>query len=413
MLGCKVFLRQEEVTGASRPWGGGGLHAMKRTRKYRKMVPVKEVLQHPKACFVQNIFTPNGSAVLVPNKVPICDLVASLPEPERLIRSLESQGIREVELEFRHPLDVQKTKALLEEIDSSFRVVDAQLSSQVVEDLSDIYSRLTIDQKFHFPRGEVERLGGMLAEEVGKATHILMSLVNPETADTYTQTHSLNVSLLSGYLAKRLCELKGFHPSLVEKAIQAGLLFDLGKATLPREILEKPEPLGAEELRIVRSHPAESVRIARASGVSDPDILEGILHHHERWDGSGYPDGLTEKKIPVIARILAVADTFDAMTSQRVYKNAVSSKVSFNFIMSANETHFDPDVCRVFLSGMGIYPPGCVVELSDGTVGTVAASTEGNLLQPKILLQEGDQTRIIELCREAHRNLFIKRALDV
>ena len=390
-----------------------GPPVMKRTRTYRRMVPVGEVLQHPKACFVQNIFNPSGSAVLVPNQVPVCQLVEGLKDPERLIRSLENQGIQEVELEFAHQMDVDRVHHLLEQIDDSFRTVDSQVSAQVVDTLSEVYSHLTIDQKFHFPKGEVDRLGSVLAEEVGKTTHILLSLTSPETADAYTQAHSLNVSLLSGYLAKRLCELKGYDPSLVEKAIQAGLLFDLGKASVPREVLDKPEPLTEEERRLVRDHPVRSAEIARDSGVTDPEILAGIRHHHERWDGSGYPDGLEGDRIPIIARILAVADTFDAMTSQRVYKNAVSSKVSFNFIMSANETHFDPDVCRVFLSGMGIYPPGCVVELSDGTVGTVAASTEGNLLQPKILLQEGDQTRIIELCREAHRNLFIKRALDV
>jgi len=148
--------------------------------------------------------------------------------------------------------------------------------------------------------------------------------------------------------------------------------------------------------------------------VDDPDILLGIRHHHERWDGSGYPDGLKGKDIPLIARILAVADTFDAMTSDRSYKQAVSAKAAFNFVMSANETHFDPEVCKVLLSGMGIYPPGSVVELSDGTIGTVAASTEGNLLQPKIMVKEPDgTTRIIELHKEVHRKLFIKRALDV
>ncbi|EHM10774.1 HD-GYP domain-containing protein [Thermanaerovibrio velox DSM 12556] len=387
---------------------------MKHAARYRRIVPVEEVPSYPDAVFVQNIFNAAGSAVLVPNKVPIGEILAKFKNPDRLVSSLKGQGIDQVELEFSHRVDNRVMKELLKQIDSSFETVNPEVSQEVGRTMSDIFSKLTIDQKFNFPKGEVDRLGGMLSQEIRKTSQILYSLTSPEQTDSYTQTHSLNVSLLAGFLAKRLCEIKKCEQPLVDKAVKAGLLFDLGKSAMPREILEKSEPLTPEEREIIKQHPLHSERIARQSGVDDQDILLGIRHHHERWDGSGYPDGLKGKDIPMIARILAVADTFDAMTSNRGYKDAVSAKAAFNFVMSANETHFDPDVCKVLLSGMGIYPPGSVVELSDGTVGTVAASTEGNLLQPKILVREKDgSVRIIELHKETHRKLFIKRALDV
>jgi HD-GYP domain-containing protein (c-di-GMP phosphodiesterase class II) len=387
---------------------------VKHTASYRRTVPVEEIASYPDAVFVKNIFSSSGSALLVPNKVPIGEILGKFRNPERLVSSLKAEGIDQVELEFSHRVDKEVMRELLKQIDSSFETVDPKVSQEVSDTLSEVFSRLTIDQKFNFPKGEVDRLGNMLGDEIRRTNQILYSLASADRADSYTHTHSLNVSLLAGYLAKRLCEINRCQEPMVDKAIRAGLLFDLGKTAIPKEVLDKSEPLSDQERALIRQHPLHSERIARESGVDDPDILLGIRHHHERWDGSGYPDGLKEKDIPLIARILAVADTFDAMTSDRSYKQAVSAKAAFNFVMSANETHFDPEVCKVLLSGMGIYPPGSVVELSDGTIGTVAASTEGNLLQPKIMVKEPDgTTRIIELHKEVHRKLFIKRALDV
>jgi HD-GYP domain-containing protein (c-di-GMP phosphodiesterase class II) len=160
---------------------------------------------------------------------------------------------------------------------------------------------------------------------------------------------------------------------------------------------------------IMRNHVNESVSICKLSGIDDKDLLDGIAAHHERYDGSGYHKGLVGDQIPILARVLAVADTFDAMTSPKVYKDAVSSKMSFNFIMSANETQFAPEICKIFITGMGVYPPGTIVELSDGRIATVAAITSGNLLQPKVTLREDGGQKVIDLYTE---RLFIKRSMD-
>ena len=189
----------------------------------------------------------------------------------------------------------------------------------------------------------------------------------------------------------------------------AGLLFDIGKTAVPKEILNKEGRLTPDETVIMRNHVKESVSICKLSGIDDKELMEGIASHHERYDGSGYDKGLVGNQIPMLGRILAVADTFDAMTSSRVYKDAVSSKISFNFIMSANETEFDPDICKIFIAGMGVYPPGTIVELSDGRIATVAAMTSGNLLQPKVTLKENGEQRVIDLGTE---NLYIKRSME-
>jgi HD-GYP domain-containing protein (c-di-GMP phosphodiesterase class II) len=239
-------------------------------------------------------------------------------------------------------------------------------------------------------------------------SQIAISLIS-SNVDEYTQSHAVNVSLLAGYIAKKLVEDQKAPASLMDRTVLAGLLFDIGKTRVPREILDKRGDLSAKEMVVMRRHVDESLSICKEAGVTDKEIMEGIATHHERYDGSGYPKGLVGTQIPIIGRILAVADTFDAMTSPRVYKNAVSSKLSFNFIMSANETEFDPDICKIFIAGMGVYPPGSNVELSNGKVATVVAMTSGNLLQPKVTYKENGETKIIDLAAE---RLFVRKSLD-
>ncbi len=382
---------------------------MKRGPSYKFAVPIEEILQHPDACLVNDVLSASGATVIVPRNVPIRKLSESLGDPTRIIDSLRKLGIGRIEVVVRQDFETEELFEQLGAIDPGARIIAPEVSRKVEGAMKDIYAHLTVDRKFNIPKKEIDELATTLSKEISGASQIALSLAFSDS-DTYAQTHALNVSLIAGYLAKRLAGEKKIPAEFVEKTVASALLFDIGKSAIPREILGKLEPLSEDEVKVIRTHTRESVRICKDSGVTDPDILGGVLSHHERWDGAGYPDGLIGDKIPQIARILAVADTFDAMTSSRAYRDAVSARLAFNFVMSVNETHFDPDVCRVFMSGMGIYPPGSMVELSNGLVGTVAAITEGNLLQPKIAIKREDGTsKVLDLGKE---RLFIKRSLD-
>jgi HD-GYP domain-containing protein (c-di-GMP phosphodiesterase class II) len=386
-----------------------GDNKMKTSASYKTKIDIENLLDNPDACLVHDILSHTGASVLIPSKVPIGRLAEGLDNPRKMIETLDRMGIRKVEIMIPQEIDENEMMTRVKELDPSAVVVDNEVTRKARNVMSDIFDQASINAKFSIPRDIVNEVAGSISDEVMKTSQIALSMVSGGL-DSYTKDHAVNVSMLSGYIARKLADSGKMPSALVEKTVQAGLLFDVGKTAVPREILDKKGRLTSEEEAIMRHHVLDSVSICKASGITDKDILEGIATHHERYDGSGYLKGLVGTRIPIIGRILAVADTFDAMTSPRVYKDAVSCKISFNFIMSSDETKFDPDICRVFMMGMGIYPPGAIVELSDGRVGTVAAVTLGNLLQPKVTVKGDDgQQSVIDLSSE---KLFIRRSLE-
>ena len=137
-----------------------------------------------------------------------------------------------------------------------------------------------------------------------------------ESRDTYTRRHSLRVTRHCEGIAKEL----GLPEAEVARICTAAALHDVGKFFTPREVLNKPDRLTDEEFAVIKRHPGEGAKLVE--GVVEPEIVAMIRHHHERLGGSGYPDGICGDDIPLGARIIAVADTFDAMTSTRAYRTA-------------------------------------------------------------------------------------------
>jgi HD-GYP domain-containing protein (c-di-GMP phosphodiesterase class II) len=381
---------------------------LKANVSYKTKISIEQLLDNPNACLVHDILSNTGASVLIPSRIPIGKLAEGLGKPQKLIDILDRLGIRKVDITVPQEIDNEELMDRLRKLDPSVRVVDNEVTKHAYNVIADIFDQASVKEKFNIPMTVVGEIGKSIADEVGKTSQIALSMVEG-TLDSYTKNHALNVSMLSGYIATKLAEEKKIPQAMIEKAVLAGLLFDIGKTAVPKAILNKEEELSPEEMVIMRNHVNESVSICKFSGIDDAELLEGIASHHERYDGSGYHKGLVGDQIPVLGRILAVADTFDAMTSSKVYKDAVSSKISFNFIMSANETKFSPDICKIFLAGMGVYPTGTVVELSDGRIATVAAITRGNLLQPKVTLKEDGEQKVIDLFAE---RLFVKRSVD-
>ena len=159
-----------------------------------------------------------------------------------------------------------------------------------------------------------------------------------DARDVYTGSHSQRVADLAARMARRL----GLPDEEVELTRLAASLHDLGKLAIPEEILRKPGPLTEPERMVLERHPQIGFRMLESLGV-DP-VAEWVLHHHERWDGSGYPDGLPGDQIPLGARIIFVADAYDAMTSERVYRRRVLPEQAIAELQRCAGTQFDPEI---------------------------------------------------------------------
>ena len=172
-----------------------------------------------------------------------------------------------------------------------------------------------------------------------------------DSRDAYTGSHSERVASLAAEIATQL----GLPAEEIELTRLAGSLHDLGKLAIPEEILRKPAALSDAERLVLERHPQIGYRMLESLGV-DP-IAYWVLHHHERWDGSGYPDGLAEDRIPLGARIIFVSDAFDAMTSDRLYREALSYEDAVAEVERCAGSQFDPDVVSAFLACVGARVP--------------------------------------------------------
>lgn len=220
-----------------------------------------------------------------------------------------------------------------------------------------------------------------------------------------------------------LCILIGREMGITDHKIvelaTAGLLHDIGMVRLPESIVNKSGKLSAEELQQVKTHPIHSYKIiVRELRYSD-SIGQAALQHQERWDGAGYPKGLRGEQIVLHARLISVADAFEAMISKRPYRDPMIGYRAMRTILSDNGRRFDPEVLKVFIQTMGLYPLGSVVLLSNAAVGRVIAVNRGAPLRPKVKIMidetgaessEKDDGEVIDL--NEYRRLFIVRSVD-
>ncbi len=221
----------------------------------------------------------------------------------------------------------------------------------------------------------VEEISGSLTRNPGA----LISLARLKTANEYTYLHSVAVSALMVALARQL----GLDETTVQQAGMAGLLHDLGKAGIADAILNKPGALTDEEFDTMRSHPALGHEMLRTSGLA-PQVLDACLHHHEKIDGTGYPHRLTGGDIHLLARMNAICDVYDAITSNRPYKAGWDPSESLRRMAEWTKGHFDSRLFQAFVKCIGIYPTGSLVRLSSGHLAIVLEQSPGTLLAPRV-----------------------------
>jgi HD-GYP domain-containing protein (c-di-GMP phosphodiesterase class II) len=234
-----------------------------------------------------------------------------------------------------------------------------------------------------------------IAASVDRNLGALISLVRLKNKDEYTYMHSVAVCALMVALAKEL----SLSEAETKQVGLAGLLHDIGKAGIPMDVLNKPGVLTDEEFTLVKLHPARGHELLLQANILDEVTLDVCLHHHEKVNGMGYPHKLKADEISLYAKMGAVCDVYDAITSNRPYKDGWEPGVSLQRMAQWTD-HFDDGVFKAFVKSVGIYPIGSMVKLKSGRLAVVIDQSPKSLLTPvlKVFFSTKSKSRIkIEL----------------
>jgi len=261
----------------------------------------------------------------------------------------------------------------------------------------------------------IDNITGRLLQAVREQRHSFIGFIlGGEIQGSELAKSLVNTAILSAMIAQ---ELKlPLHK--VQQVVTGALLHDVGMLRIPKEIVEKKGGLSSTELQRIQSHPLYAYKIVNKELLYPEDVGLIVLQHHERWDGEGYPRRISGAAIDIGARIVSVSDAFEAMVSQKAYRNSMMGYQAMKNLLSDNLRRFDPDVIKAFIQTMGIYPIGSIILLNNGALARVVEVEPSAPLRPKIRIlidefgkvykqNEGD---VIDLLVE--KSLFIARAVD-
>ena len=224
----------------------------------------------------------------------------------------------------------------------------------------------------------VESLVEEINQSMERNPNALLTLIRLKNVNEYTYMHSVAVCMLMVALGRQL----GLGAAQIKQAGTAGLLHDIGKMVIPNEVLNKPGKLTDEEFAVMRSHPERGWEILKSCYQVHETALDVCLHHHERVDGKGYPKKLSGETLTLFARMGAVCDIYDAISSDRCYKLAWSPAESIRKMASWKDGHFDETVFQAFVKTIGIYPSGTLLKLKSGRLGVVMEQSTKKLTTP-------------------------------
>ncbi len=296
---------------------------------------------------------------------------------------LEGKGITHVILDEPGTWEerLPQARELASAREEYFEAVDVfrELAGQVVSD-----RRLSLSK--------ANRVVGMILSRVGENRSVVLGLATLKSYDEYTSYHSVNVLILSLALGSML--------PLDRNALMVlgtgALLHDLGKVTIPQNILNKSGPLSEREWEVMRQHPVRGADILLAQPGVHPLAVLVAYEHHARYDLGGYPPVSGKDHPGLFSRIVQVADVYDAMTSKRPYQEARTPEHAIRVLVKGMGSSFDPLLVKVFVDMMGLYPVGTLVRLASGELGVVFEQVEGNAPAPRVKVIRDREGREVE-----------------
>jgi HD-GYP domain-containing protein (c-di-GMP phosphodiesterase class II) len=221
-----------------------------------------------------------------------------------------------------------------------------------------------------------------IVQKILNDDNVFMKLTGIRDIDNYTYLHSVDVCIYSVIAGKSM--------NLSEDEIrQLGLgsiLHDIGKCKIPLSILNKPARLTKSEYEVIKRHTDYGYEIVSKTPGVNPTVANIALLHHEHWDGTGYPTGKAGNKIDILSRIVAVADVYDALTANRVYRKRFMPHEAAEYIMANSAQHFDPEILKVFLENIAVYPSDIIVLLNTGEIARVSDTRDKLSIRPKVMV---------------------------
>lgn len=292
-------------------------------------------------------------------------------------------------------------------------VISDQLRNKAVQDVKQLFTFAEKDftSSDSIRNENMKSIYGVvedIVDQILNSEHTLFNLVDLKLFDDYTFYHSVNTAVVSVTIG---AAMKMNRKRLFKLGL-SGILHDIGKTFIPEETLNKNGKLNAEEWEQMKEHPYLGYRHLKDNYPSiPPTSLAGILHHHERWNGEGYPNGKIGEEIFEFGRIIAVADVYDALTSDRPYRKALYPHDAIEYIMGSADEYFDLAVVKKFTENIAPYPLGTIVKLSNKKTGIVIENNVGFGLRPVVKIIKDEEENVIQ---EKKRNIInLKDNIDL
>jgi HD-GYP domain-containing protein (c-di-GMP phosphodiesterase class II) len=334
-----------------------------------KKIPIEEL--KPGMVFTRTVFGDNYEIIAEPNT----------PITSKDIENLKKKGIKFVETtgELKGIVKIQEEVPLVDKVESSARELMTFYKS-LVDSVESVYTNYKVNKEI-LPEKVVNIVEKVIDKisEVGDK-NVFLNLINIVDKTKYLPTHVLNATILGLLLGKEIN-----YPESKLKLLGTGiLLMDIGMVFIPMSILERETKLTDEEYNKIKTHTVLGYKAVVQENNMSPEVGRVCLEHHERWDGTGYPRNLQKQQISEYARVAAIVDTYEAMTRKRVYRDRMMSFEAMRAILTEGSTKFDPDILKVFLRMMSVYPVGSYVMLNTRAIAKVISSDPISPFRPVV-----------------------------
>lgn len=292
----------------------------------------------------------------------------------------------------------------------------AQLAmNTLIGDIDDIFDHVSQGEKLNIVK--LRKSVEPVVDSISRNPDACLWVTRLKKHDQYTYQHSLSAAMWSVSLGRQL----GLQRHDLRSLAMGCMLMDIGKLRVEPSLLQAERELNNEEAAEVAAHVGHGMEILQECGILNQDVIDMVAHHHERYDGSGYPNGLAGDEIPPFARIASIVDTYDAITSLRAHAKAIAPSEAIKLLYNSRDEDFQAELVEAFIQAIGIYPAGTLVELSSGEVGVVVAEYRTRRLRPKVMvLLDANknalrQSKLVDLQEgegKATGSLSIKKSLE-